>query len=63
MNSTQIGTLLKRLWIEQDGVTSIEYALLAALIFGAIVTAVGNLGTSLHAFYDDVALKVADAML
>lgn len=48
---------------KQAGVTSIEYALLAALIFGAIVIAVGNLGGSVHALYDDVALKVADALL
>jgi pilus assembly protein Flp/PilA len=48
---------------KQAGVTSIEYALLAALIFGAIVITVGNLGTSVDALYDDVALKVADALL
>ena len=48
---------------QQAGVTSIEYALLAALIFGAIVIAVGNLGASVQGLYDDVALKVADALL
>ena len=36
-------TLLKRLWNEEDGVTIIEYSLLAALIAVALVTALNTL--------------------
>ncbi len=35
-------TLLKRLWNEEDGVTVIEYSLLAALIGVALIVAMGN---------------------
>lgn len=45
----------------EEGVTAIEYALLAALIFGAIVVSVGALGDALIVLYDDVAAKVAAA--
>ena len=37
-------TLLKRLWNEEDGVTIIEYSLLAALIAVAAVAALNTLG-------------------
>lgn len=37
---------------DEDGVTAIEYALLAALIFGAIVISVGAVGSNLSAFYE-----------
>ncbi|APR04574.1 Flp family type IVb pilin [Thauera chlorobenzoica] len=46
----------------EEGVTAIEYALLAALIFGAIVISVGVLGEAVAALYDDVAAKVAAAL-
>ena len=62
MKTVQIRRMLGAFWVEQDGVTAIEYALLAALIFGAIVVSVGLLGDALNVFYDDVAMKVADAM-
>ena len=61
MKAAQIGKRLSAFWSDQDGVTAIEYALLAALIFGAIVISVGLLGDSLKTLYDDVAQKVADA--
>ena len=53
---------IRRAWRRQAGVTSIEYALLAALIFGAILLAVGNLGGSVQTLYDGVTTKVADAV-
>lgn len=46
----------------EEGVTAIEYALLAALIFGAIVISVGALGDAVATLYDDVAAKVAAAV-
>ena len=62
MRTVQIRGMLKAFLAEQDGVTAIEYALLAALIFGAIVVSVGLLGDALNVLYDDIAMKVADAM-
>ena len=49
----------KRMVQDESGVTSIEYALVAALI--ALVTAVGvtNVGTSLKTLYVSVAGEVA----
>lgn len=54
--------MLPEFWAEQDGVTAIEYALLAALIFGAIAVSVGLVGDSVKALYDDISLKVAAAV-
>lgn len=61
MKTVQIRRMLSAFWAEQDGVTAIEYALLAALIFGAIVVSVRLLGDNLMALYEDVAVKVAAA--
>ncbi len=62
MKTVQIVRMLNAFWAEQDGVTAIEYALLAALIFGVIVGSVGLVGDSLKVLYDDVAAKVTDAV-
>lgn len=62
MKTVQIGQLLSAFWSDHDGVTAIEYALLAALIFAVIVVSVLLVGSNLQALYDDVATKVAAAM-
>jgi len=62
MKTERIAGLLKGFIEDQDGVTSIEYALLGALIFGAIVGSVGLLGGSIEALYGGIAQKVSDAM-
>lgn len=62
MKTEKTVAMLKRFVSEQDAVTAIEYALLAALIFGVIVVSVGLLGDNVQALYDDVAAKVAGAM-
>lgn len=62
MKVERIAGLLKKFLSDQRGVTSIEYALLAALIFGAIVASVGLLGGSVETLYDDVATKISAAM-
>lgn len=62
MKIERIAGVLKVFFADQMGVTSIEYALLAALIFGAIVISVGSLGGSVEALYGDVAQKVSDAI-
>ncbi len=61
MKDRKISEVLKDFIANQDGVTSIEYALLAALIFGAIVVSVGLLGGSVETLYDDIATKVSAA--
>lgn len=62
MKTVQIMAMLNAFRAEQDGVTAIEYALLAALIFGVIVGSVGLVGGSVKVLYDDVAAKVTDAV-
>jgi len=62
MKTAQIMARLNAFWVEPDGVTAIEYALLAALIFGAIVISVGALGDAVATLYGDVATKVAAAV-
>lgn len=46
----------------QKGVTSIEYALVAALIAIAVFTAIGMAGTTVKAMWNDSATKIADAV-
>lgn len=62
MNILQFERLLRGFWSDEDGVTAIEYALLAALIFGVIVVSVGLLGDNVKALYDDIAKQVSDAI-
>ncbi len=62
MKDKNIRGKLKDFIADQDGVTSIEYALLAALIFGAIVVPLGLLGGSVETLYGDIATKVSDAV-
>lgn len=62
MKSAQIREGICALWSEEDAVTSIEYALLGALIVVAIVVSVGILGDSVKALYEDVAAKVLAAV-
>ena len=40
---------------EEDGVTAIEYALIAALVAGAIIVAVTALGTSITGLFNKLA--------
>ena len=47
--------MLKRLFKSEDGVTAIEYGLIAALIAVAAVTVMGTVGTSLSATFQKVA--------
>jgi len=48
-------TKLLRFFREEEGVTAIEYGLIAALIAVAIITAVTTLGTKLAGVFDDIA--------
>ncbi len=46
---------LKRFLKDEDGVTAIEYGLIAALIAVAIITAVGFIGTNLQSVFQKIA--------
>jgi len=53
---------LKKLFKEEKGVTSIEYALVAVLIAIAILGALTLVSDEARALYDDVAEKVVQAI-
>ena len=48
---TSFMQLVKAIWLKQDAVTSIEYALIGSLIAVVILGSVGTVGTNLSAFY------------
>ena len=43
---------------DEDGVTAIEYGLIAALIAVAIIASVGLVGTNLDKVFDQIATKL-----
>lgn len=53
---------LLSLFLEEDAVTGIEYALMGSLIAVVIVTAVAGVGLNVQALFLDVAGKVASAV-
>jgi pilus assembly protein Flp/PilA len=53
------GELVRRFWADQCGATAIEYALIAAGVSVAIVTAVFGVGTQIKTALWD---KIANAM-
>jgi pilus assembly protein Flp/PilA len=53
---------MKALLRSEDGVTAIEYALIAALIFLVIIGAVGLVGGKVTNTYGHVASEVTNAM-
>jgi pilus assembly protein Flp/PilA len=54
--------VIKRFLQEEDGVTAIEYGLLAALIAVAIIVSAGLVGTNLDAVFDYIQGKLAGAI-
>ena len=46
--------LMRRFGKNAKGTTAIEYALIAALVVGVLVTAVGTLGTQVNALFQAV---------
>ena len=50
--------LIKRFIQEEDGVTAIEYALIAALIAVVIVLAVTNTGLAVKKVFEDVTAAI-----
>lgn len=47
--------MMKKFWKDEDGVTAIEYGLMAALVALAITVGAGLLGTNLNTLFNDVA--------
>lgn len=47
-------------WRDEKGAGAIEYGLIAALIAVVLITALGNLGTTLETFFDAVSNVVAE---
>lgn len=52
----------RQLLRDETGVTSIEYALLGALIAVAIAGSVGVLGTQVQSMYESIQIKVRSAL-
>jgi len=52
MNTLQY---IKQFFVAEEGVTAIEYALIAALIAAAIITAVSLLGTNVSTEFSSIA--------
>jgi pilus assembly protein Flp/PilA len=48
----------RRPWKSEDGVTAIEYGLIAALIAVAIIAAVTTVGTNLKAVFNGVSAQL-----
>jgi len=46
--------MLKQLWTEEEGVTALEYGLIAALIAVVIIAAVRAVGTKTSSTFDNV---------
>ncbi|AMP13193.1 Flp family type IVb pilin [Collimonas pratensis] len=47
---------------DEDGVTAIEYGLIAGLIAVVIIVAVTNIGTTLQALFQSIATKLTAAI-
>ena len=52
---------LKRLYADQSGATSIEYALIAILISVVIIASASAIGTSLNSVFNNVAGKLDES--
>ena len=50
-----------RLTLDQRGATAVEYGLILALIFLAVVTAISGVGEATSNLFSNVATDVADA--
>lgn len=49
---------IKNFMQEEDGVTAIEYALIAALIAGVIIAGVTTMGTNIKTMFTNLAAKI-----
>ena len=56
-----IMNFIKNFIAEEDGVTAIEYGLIAALIAAVIVVSVTSIGTNIAAVFTKIAAKITAA--
>lgn len=54
--------MMKRFVRDEEGVTAIEYGLIAALIAVVIITAVTTVGSNLEAVFDRIATELSTAL-
>lgn len=59
---TKMSKLIRKLRRSEDGVTAIEYGLIAALVAVVLITALTTLGTSLSAGFNKIANSVDSAV-
>jgi pilus assembly protein Flp/PilA len=57
----QLVNFIKQFAQEEDGVTAIEYGLIAALVAVAIITGATLLGTNLNLLFSNIAGRVSAA--
>lgn len=58
MREASFETLIRRFAADESGATAVEYAILAALVTGAIIVSVQNVGTALSGVFNNVATKL-----
>lgn len=59
---SKLKSILTSLFNDEEGVTSIEYALLGSLIAVVILSSVLGLGTNLATLFANVATQIGDAI-
>jgi pilus assembly protein Flp/PilA len=59
MNSMKMA--IKRFWADEEGVTAIEYGLIAALIAVVIIASVKIVGTQLDATFSKIGTELSTA--
>lgn len=50
--------MLKRFWNEEEGVTMLEYAVIAALILAVVIGVIESIGTKANSALSNVAQKL-----
>lgn len=58
MSEAKLETLIRRFVADESGATAVEYAILAALVTGAIIVSVQNVGTALSGVFNNVATRL-----
>jgi pilus assembly protein Flp/PilA len=61
MESIEMSRLAQRFWAEEDGVTAIEYGLIAALIAIVIVASLVLAGSNLNILWNKIAGCLSNA--
>jgi pilus assembly protein Flp/PilA len=53
---------VRKFALDEEGVTAIEYGLIAAIIAGVVVLALNGLGTTLTTMFGTIGTKIAAAL-